>query len=99
MMTYTVHEMLVDKLFQEYQREPPMDYSQVTLAQLTVADRRAWKLMSEEIQGDLGRNQLGGKSRLQVQRLTLSGDNQRGGVWLPGGTPLSRASGQKVGPQ
>ena len=58
-MTYTVHEKLVDKLFQEYQREPPMRYNQVTLGQLTAADRRAWKLMSEEIQGDLGRNPAG----------------------------------------
>eukprot|EP00913_Durusdinium_trenchii_P008482 g7965.t1 len=58
-MTHTIHEKLVDKLFQEYQREPPAGYSQVTLAQLTAADRRAWKLMSEEVQGDLGRNHAG----------------------------------------
>ena len=58
-MTFTVHEKLVDKLFQEYQREPPAGYNQVTLGQLTAADRRAWKMMSEEIQGDLGRNGLG----------------------------------------
>ena len=30
-MTFTVHEKLVDKLFQEYQREPPAGYNQVTL--------------------------------------------------------------------
>ena len=46
-MTFTIHEKLVDKLLQEYQREPPAGYSQVTLSQLTAADRRAWKLMSE----------------------------------------------------
>ena len=60
MMTFTIHEKLVDKLFQEYQREPPPGYSQVTLPQVTAADRRAWKLMSERIQGDLGRDATGG---------------------------------------
>ena len=58
-MTFTVHEKLVDKLFQEYEREPPAGYSQVILSQVTAADRRAWKLMSEQIQGDLGRNPAG----------------------------------------
>ena len=58
-MTYTSHEKLVDRMFQEYQREPPMGYAQVTLKQLAEADRRAWKLMAEDLQGDLGRDTNG----------------------------------------
>eukprot|EP00435_Cladocopium_sp_Y103_P015756 s2708_g3.t2 len=58
-MTYTSHEKLVDRMFQEYQREPPMGYAQVTLKQLAEADRRAWKLTAEDLQGDLGRDTTG----------------------------------------
>ena len=58
-MSYTAHERLIDKMFQEYQREAPMGYLGVTLSQVAAADRRAWKLMSEELQGDLGRDGTG----------------------------------------
>ena len=43
-MSYTAHERLIDKMFQEYQQEPPMGYIGVTLSQVAAADRRAWKL-------------------------------------------------------
>ena len=49
-MSFTAHERLIDKMFQEYEREAPMSYMAVTLAQVAAADRRAWKLMSEELQ-------------------------------------------------
>ena len=58
-MTFSIHEKLVDRMFQEYQREPPNGYAAVTLKQVAEADRRAWKMMSEELQGDLGRNAAG----------------------------------------
>ena len=38
-MTMTAHETLVEKLFMEYQREPPPGYAPVTLRQLADADR------------------------------------------------------------
>ena len=58
-MSFTAHEKLIDKMFQEYQREPPMGYVGVTLSQVAAADRKAWKLMSEDLQGDLGRDGTG----------------------------------------
>ena len=58
-MTFATRERLIDKMFQEYQREAPMGYAGVTLAQIAAADRRAFKLMAEELQGDLGRDAAG----------------------------------------
>ena len=58
-MTFATRERLIDKMFQEYQREAPMGYAGVTLAQIAAADRRAFKLMAEELQGDLGRDATG----------------------------------------
>ena len=57
-MTMTVHEKLIEKLFQEYQREPPPGWAAVSLRQLADADRRMWKLMSEKLT-DLGRDAHG----------------------------------------
>jgi len=52
-MTYTCHEALVDKLFMEYQREPPQGYAGVSLKQVADADRRIWKIMAESLAGDI----------------------------------------------
>lgn len=60
-MTFTVHEALVDKMFQEYQREPPPGYAAVTLRQIAEADRRIWKLTAEKLNGDLGRDGTGAR--------------------------------------
>ena len=98
-MTFTVHEKLVDKMFQEYQREPPMGYSQVSLKQIAEADRRAWKLVSEQLQGDLGRD---GNRNLHADAamekmltepafLTLL-------MPLPGGRPAAAASSASEAP-
>ena len=54
LMSFTSHEKLVEKMFMEYQREPPPGYGPVTLRQLAEADRRAWKMMAEKSTGDLG---------------------------------------------
>lgn len=58
-MTMTVHERLIEKLFMEYQREPPPGYAPVSLRQLGDADMRLWKLMIEKMTGDLGRDSSG----------------------------------------
>lgn len=58
-MTFTYHEKLVEKLFAEYQRDPPPGYSAVTLRQVVEADRRAWKMIAEKSSGDLGRDATG----------------------------------------
>eukprot|EP00438_Fugacium_kawagutii_P031543 Skav209364 [mRNA] locus=scaffold1388:122952:124220:- [translate_table: standard] len=58
-MTFTAHERLVEKLFTEYQREPPPGYSSISLRQLAEADRRAWKMVAEKSSGDLGRDPSG----------------------------------------
>lgn len=58
-MTFTHHEKLVEKLFAEYQRDPPPGYSAVTLRQVAEADRRAWKMVAEKSAGDLGRDATG----------------------------------------
>ena len=57
-MTMTVHEKLVEKLFQEYQREPPPGYAAVTLRQVADADRRMWKMLTEKLT-DLGKDASG----------------------------------------
>ena len=88
-MTFTVHEKLVDKVFQEYQREPPPGYSQVTLLQVTAADRRAWKLMSEQI---LGRNPAG-RRLADVALEQVIGDPAFITLLLP--LPGAQASGAK----
>ena len=54
-VTFTIHEKLVEKLFTEYQREPPPGYRGVTLRQMAEADRRAWKLVAEKSNGELGK--------------------------------------------
>lgn len=59
LMTYTVHEKLVEKLFMEYQRDPPPGYAQISLRQVAEADRRAWKMVAEKSNGDLGRDAAG----------------------------------------
>ena len=59
LMTFTVHEKLVEKLFMEYQRDPPPGYPQVSLRQVAEADRRAWKMVAEKSNGDLGRDAAG----------------------------------------
>lgn len=48
LMSFTAHEKLVEKLFTEYQREPPPGYAGTTLRQMAEADRRAWKMIAEE---------------------------------------------------
>lgn len=58
-MSLTQHEKLVEKLFAEYQREPPPGWSQVTLRQVAEADRRCWKMIAEKSAGDLGRDATG----------------------------------------
>lgn len=62
-MTMTAHETLVEKLFMEYQREPPpgTGYAPVTLRQLADADRRLWKTVTEKLGGDLGRDIAGNR--------------------------------------
>ena len=62
LMTFTVHELLVHKMFQEYQREPPPGYAAVTLRHIAEADRRIWKLVSEKLSGDLGRDATGNRT-------------------------------------
>lgn len=61
LMTFTVHEKLVEKLFMEYQRDPPPGYPQVSLRQVAEADRRAWKMVAEKSNGDLGRDAAGAR--------------------------------------
>ena len=60
-MTMTAHETLVEKLFMEYQREPPPGYAPVTLRQLADADRRLWKTVTEKLGGDLERDIAGNR--------------------------------------
>ncbi len=57
--TMTVHEKLIEKLFAEYQRDPPPGYAPVSLRQLADADRRLWKAVMEKMSGDLGRDGSG----------------------------------------
>ena len=59
LMSFTAHEKLVEKLFTEYQREPPPGYAGTTLRQMAEADRRAWKMIAEKSSGDLGRDANG----------------------------------------
>ena len=72
LMSYTTHEKLVEKLFIEYQRDPPPGYAQVSLRQVAEADRRAWKMVSEKSNGDLGRDATGTRMLDKLMEETLT---------------------------
>eukprot|EP00971_Amphidinium_carterae_P328640 6460624-Amphidinium_carterae.1 len=61
LMSFSVHEDLVEKLFTEYQRQPPVGWANTSLQQLLDADREAFKLLSDAMQGNCGRNPATGK--------------------------------------
>ena len=58
-MKYTSHEKLINKLFLEYERDPPPGYARVSLVQLANADKKAFYLLQQLTLGDLGNDSAG----------------------------------------
>eukprot|EP00971_Amphidinium_carterae_P053539 1054765-Amphidinium_carterae.1 len=58
-LTFTLHEHLVDKLFQECQRTRPPGWSGVSAHQVMQADKRAFKLLHDRLASGLGKDVTG----------------------------------------
>ena len=59
-MTFEKHELLVDLLFAEYQREPPAGFAPISISQLQQADREVHVRMAEHTRAGLTPSASGG---------------------------------------
>ncbi|CAK0909772.1 unnamed protein product, partial [Prorocentrum cordatum] len=77
-LSFDMHEKLVDLLIGEYQRGPPPGYTRVSIEQLARADREVFKHLVSKTRSGIRRNLEGGRpldvlfeATLQLSKVTL----------------------------
>ena len=61
-LTYTTHELFVERLFQDYLKEQPHGWAPLTLQQLLAADKKAFKILQDKMPLGPSRDSTGGRA-------------------------------------